>query len=65
MLVTEPLRGLLLAVFLLASCTNIAFYDQAAYANAVDTKVETLALMNLAVNPYSSQSGSHPIAWLT
>jgi hypothetical protein len=56
MLVSEPLRGLLLAVFLLASCSNIAFYDQAAYANAVDTKVQTLALMNLAVNPYSSQS---------
>jgi hypothetical protein len=55
MLVSDPLRGLLLAFLLLTGCTNIAFYDQAAYANAIDLKVDTLVLMDLAVNPYSSQ----------
>ena len=55
MLVSDPLRGLLLAFLLLTGCTNIAFYDQAAYANAVDLKVDTLVLMDLAVNSYSSQ----------
>jgi hypothetical protein len=56
MLVANPLRGLLLAFLLLTGCTNIAFYDQAAYANVVDLKVDTLAVMELAVNPYSSQT---------
>jgi hypothetical protein len=56
MLVANPLRGLLLAFLLLTGCTNIAFYDQAAYANVVDLKVDTLALIELAVNPYSSQT---------
>lgn len=55
-LISDPLRSLLLAFFLLTGCTNIAFYDQAAYANAVDLKVDTLALMELAVSPYSSQT---------
>src|SRR4029077_7964391 len=45
-----------LAFLLLAGCSNIAFYDQAAYAHAVDLKVDTLALMDLAVNSYSSQT---------
>lgn len=55
MLVANRLRVLLLAFSLLSGCVNIASYDQAAYANAVDLKVDTLALMDLAVNPYSSQ----------
>ena len=55
-LISDPLRSLLLAFFLLTGCINIAFYDQAAYANAVDLKVDTLALMELAVSPYSSQT---------
>jgi hypothetical protein len=54
--VTNSLRGLLVAFLLLTGCSNIAFYDQAAYAHAVDLKVDTLALMDLAVNSYSSQT---------
>jgi hypothetical protein len=55
MLHSAPLRGVLLAFLLLTGCANIASYDQAAYTNAVDLKVDTLVLMDLAVNPYSSQ----------
>ena len=43
------------SVFIIAGCSSIAKYDQAAYANAVALKVDTLALMESATNSYSSQ----------
>jgi len=42
-------------IFGVVSCTTIAKYDQAAYANAVALKVDTLALMESATNAYSSK----------
>jgi hypothetical protein len=41
------------SLFIIAGCSSIAI--QAAYANAVALKVDTLALMESATNSYSSQ----------
>jgi len=42
-----------LALGLLAACASISPYDQAAYEKAVDAKVDTLALMAQAAEPYA------------
>jgi len=38
---------------LLISCASISLYDQKAYEQAVSLKVESLALMSKAIQPYS------------
>jgi hypothetical protein len=43
------------ASVILASCSLIAPYDQAAYDKATSTKAEALALMDKAVRSYESQ----------
>jgi len=53
-------RGLLRAkalvcfTALIAACSTISQYDQTAYLQAVNTKVDALALMDKAVEPYSN-----------
>jgi hypothetical protein len=49
------LPALLTLVF--AGCASISSYDQAAYANVVALKIDTLALMDVATQPYESQRG--------
>jgi hypothetical protein len=41
-----------------AGCASISDYDQTAYKNAVDLKVDTLTVMSRATQPYSSQKDS-------
>ncbi len=41
-----------------AGCASISDYDQTAYKNAVDLKVDTLTVMSRANQPYSSQKDS-------
>jgi hypothetical protein len=45
---------LLLGCLLLASCSTIANYDQAAYEHATAVKVDTLVVMSKATDPYAS-----------
>jgi hypothetical protein len=49
------LNSVCVGILSLESCATIAKYDQAAYANVVALKVDTLALMDSATNSYSSQ----------
>jgi hypothetical protein len=52
---TSPFAGaLLLATAFLFACSTIATYDQAAYEHAVNAKVDTLALVGKATEPYAS-----------
>jgi hypothetical protein len=43
-----------LCFFALASCSTISTYDQAAYEHATSAKVDTLALMGKATEPYGA-----------
>jgi hypothetical protein len=54
--VTLLTRIYLLACFsaLISACSTIATYDQTAYLQAINTKVDALALMDKALDPYSS-----------
>jgi len=45
---------LLLLVLLLSACTNIAPFSQVAYEKAVALKVDALALMDKATEPYEA-----------
>lgn len=44
----------LLALLAFAACSSISTYDQTAYLQAVNTKVDALALMTKAVEPYTN-----------
>lgn len=43
---------------LLCACATTAFYDQAAYQQAVNLKVDALALMDKATEDYTTQEAS-------
>jgi len=48
--------GILLLLAILSSCgTSTAFFDQMSYKETISAKVEALALMDKAVNDYSSE----------
>lgn len=48
--------GILSILLLLTSCgTSAAFFDQMSYKETISAKVEALALMDKAVNDYSSE----------
>ncbi len=50
-------RTIIILLFgILTGCSTIATYDQAAYANATNAKVDTLALMDKATGSYSNYS---------
>lgn len=51
-----PALILLLCGFLLAACNTIAPYNQAAYAQAVSAKVDSLVLMDKATGYYSAHA---------
>lgn len=46
--------GALLGLCLVAACSTISTYDQAAYEHATSAKVDTLALMDKATESYST-----------
>ena len=50
--ITSPNLVALPACLLLAACSLIAHYDQAAYEHATNAKVDTLALMSKATGSY-------------
>lgn len=45
----------------LAGCRTIATCDQAAYANATAAKVDTLALMDEAIEDYGAHKQEFPV----
>jgi len=53
--ISTTICALILAC-LLTNCTRVALFDQTSYSNTINAKVETLALMNQAGEPFENHS---------